>query len=177
MFEDASIEKLYDFRGGIYPSQLIQDTTEIQEIKKTLEGGFVSSLSPSAFRKVKSMRAICVEFIENYLRMDLHNAAVMDQYLSEFSDLNVPMVDVAFYQDEVHYIVNPKAPFNSIREALKDAECCMWQLLVVLTSGLELPKKSLDEHEFEIICKNLKYIITTCYDREGYLFWEKKSNS
>lgn len=144
-------DKLYHFSSGILPSF----PTETKTVWQVVSKGW----------KIE-------EFIHNYLIQDIKNISVMDQYIAEYSDFMVEGVDVVFYQNEVHYIIKSDAPLKSIYNAVKDADHG-WHLLVILTQDLNLTKKTFEEIDFDIICHNLKYIITTCYDGEGYLFWEK----
>lgn len=170
------ILKEIDFKKGTFFT-LLEDETFSEDLYK-FEEALPASIDVESEESSTELAWDIHEFVGEFLAKNSKNMAVMDQYIVERTNLwkeGVEKgVDVAFYNQEVHYIIHPDAPPKSILLAIRIADA-MWHLLVVLTSGLELPKTILNDNDFDIICKNLKYIITTCYDGEGYLFWERNS--
>jgi hypothetical protein len=45
-----------------------------------------------------------------------------------------------------------------------------------LSEGIEKVSINLMEDDFDGFCKNAHYIITSAYDGEGYIIWEKKKS-
>lgn len=81
------------------------------------------------------------------------------------------------YKNEAYYLINPKKhlSFNLIRECLRasDAE---WHCLGILFQ-IDLDKfrtKTITSNMIHDICVKADLILTTAYDGEGYIFWERQ---
>lgn len=146
----AFLERLYDLKSGILPSYQI-DIKGWQVVSKGWE---------------------IEDFVAEHLKQNQSNVVVLDQYIPELSDLKEEGVDVVFCNSDAHYLIRSSAPLKSIKNAIEDTDHG-WHMLVVLTRGVKFKEEGFDENDFDVICKNVKYIVTTCYDGEGYLFWEK----
>jgi len=83
-------------------------------------------------------------------------------------------MDVVFYADEVYYILKHGCSENSVIKGINSVDL-EWHMLVVLTHGIDQLATPLVNEDFEVICRNAKYIMTTAYDGEGYLFWERNA--
>lgn len=153
--ENASSNKIYDFSCG----------------------GILSSLDDSNTR-LMTMDESFSHFINNFLVENSQNLAVLEHYLAEPTNKHLEIfgVDLGFLEDEVYYILRPTTSISSIYKAVRMTSQ-VWHFFAVLTSFEFCQQlKILQYQDLNSICENVKYLVTSAYDGEGYIFWEKQTH-
>lgn len=154
LLPSANLQILYDFKEGIYPpNPRIGNYEPITHLNNELSEFIQDFLSES---NITNSRLAIIEHAlasRTDERLEINNTLI--QFIGE---------------EEVYYIVPPKASFEDILEAVTSSKE-VWHFLAILTEGIQLD--SFDESRYEEICKHIRFIITTAYDGEGYLLWEK----
>jgi len=142
----------------------------INDIHKFEEGGIASNLKKET-----------ANFILQLLLTNTNDSLVFDDVLEEYKDLinyKLFMKIGVFYKNEAYYLVQSKKNPNIelINECLQ-ASNAEWHCLGILTSSNfnKFKGKELTIETINDICINAKIIMTTSYDGEGYIFWEKTS--
>ena len=152
----ARLERLYDFESGIHPpNPMIGNYEPITTLNKELS-----------------------EFIYEFLSKSTHDhlrLSIIEHAYGEKSDRHILIenVNVKFIEDkEVYYILNSRNSIEQIRQVIS-ASKSVWHFLGILTEGLQISENL--EDNYANICDSIKYIITTAYDSEGFIFWERRS--
>lgn len=150
----AAFEQLYDFeKGWILPP-----------FGKNCRGNY--EIVPTMDEEIA--KYIC-EFVKRPNRL-----ALFEHY--NFSPTNrhifIEGIDITFFGNEVYYFANYKTPQEAVSYTLSDSSL-VWHSLTVLSEGMESLPKQLTEEDINNVCSHVTHIITTAYDREGFIIWEK----
>jgi hypothetical protein len=150
---NARVDRLYHLKGGIHPpNPRIGNYEPITTLDRELSEFIYDFLSIT-----DNLRFVIIENT-----FGARNAT---------SELEIEGISIqCIGNEEVYYIIPPNASINSIWRSIDYSEE-VWHFLAILIEGL--PLDAFDENNFEEICKHIRYIITTAYDGEGYIFWEK----
>lgn len=163
--ENAFIEKMYEFSAGwIIPPK------PTGEIDSTIEGVKFN------VHRVKTLREELCHFFHAFLKKSNENKVIIEFTSGDYLTKNIDIkgVKTIFFKDEVYFILDHKSSFDSIELAVNKG-CDDWHaLIVLLNKSSELPV-NLNDQDLENICSNVFQVVTTAYDGESYLFWEKNS--
>lgn len=153
LLPSANLQILYDFKEGIYPpNPRIGNYEPITHLNNEL-----SQLIQDFFS---------ISHLTNRLAIIEHALASRTDPRLEINNTFIQFIG----EEEVYYIVPPNASFEDILETVASSKE-VWHFLAILTEGLQLD--SFDESRYEEICLHIRYIITSAYDGEGFVFWEK----
>jgi hypothetical protein len=149
---------------------MLPSDVNVNDIHRFEEGGIASNLQEEI-----------VNFMLQLLLSSDSNSLIFDDVLEGYNELTkygLFIKNGVFYKNEAYYLVqsNKNPNFELINECLQ-ASNAEWHCLGILTStnfnnlkGNELSIETLND-----ICINAKIIMTSSYDGEGYIFWEKTS--
>lgn len=161
--EDASFERLYVFDGGwIIPPK------PTGEIRRRSDG------SEFHVQRVSTMESEFCDFIQKYFKSNSNGLILIENTNAESTNTHFKIEDLktVFYGDEVYYLIMDNTPLASIQLAITKG-CEVWHALIVFMRGIDSFSTNLEQQDFEAICKNLTHIVTTAYDGESYIFWER----
>lgn len=149
------LEKLYNLESGIHPpNPRIGNYEPVTHLSKELSYFIYEFLSKST---------------QEHIRL-----SIVEHAYGERSDphISIEKVDVKFIgEKEVYYILDAENSVEQIHQVISASDSANWHFLAILTEDLKMPEKI--EDTYEKICDQIRYIITTAYDGEGYIFWEK----
>lgn len=151
---NARVDRLYHFKGGIHPPNPRIDN----------------------FEPITTLNHELSVFIHKFLSLNNLRFAVIENIYGKKGDteLEIEELTTQYVKEEVYYIIPPNASTNSIWRAIENGEE-VWHFLAILLDGIKID--SFDESRYEEICSHIRYIITTAYDGEGYIFWEKNKTA
>lgn len=167
-----SLFKLLDLKKSGCFFTILPNEVNVTDIHKFEQGGLVTNL-----------KGTIGSFLLKLLLRDDSFSFVFDEVLESPSDLigcKLFTSNGFTYKDQAYYVVQSAANPNLdlINECL-EASNTEWHCLGVLTCICfdKLENRELTTDIINDICINAKFIITTSYDGEGYIFWEKRSES
>lgn len=158
LLPSANLRILYDFNEGIYPPNPrignYEPITHLNDELSEFIQDFLSTSSPT----------------RNRLSIIEHAFGSKKEKGLEINNISIQYIG----EDEVYYLISSKASFDDILEAVASSKE-VWHFLTILTENLKID--SFDESRYEEICQHIRYIITTAYDREGFIFWERNAQN
>ena len=115
-------------------------------------------------------------FILSFLKEIASSFLIIEDYNSQSTDPNAAINNIKMipYEKQVYHFLNKNNNVEEINKVLRICNPLWYSLAVISVIDFSLPSVLEDNH-IDQICENVKYIFTTAYDGEGYLFW--KSNS
>lgn len=161
--DTALFDKLFDFNdGGIIPS--VPCGEESYHIK-----GYSEQFHP---KKIITMDQECSEFIAEFLSKSPENLAVVENYMLDPQSLYVHLEHVKMtpFGSEVYYFLNKDNSVNEIYQTIRKSSQ-VWHFLAVLTQLKEAVPSILTDLTIGRICENVRFVIASAYDGEGYIFW------
>ncbi len=163
---DAQLEKMYEFScGGIMPKEPYG--SRVYHIQ-----GVQGDFHP---QQVLTADCACSELVVNYLKMNLKNCAIIENYMVKPNSLRARIENVknTAYKDELYYFLDRA---NSLRETYETIRKCShsWHFFAILTNFKKQILDHLEVSDIELLCENLNFVIAGAYDGEGYVFWERK---
>lgn len=163
--KDAVVEKLYDLSSG----NMIPPVPS-EEIDYKKDG------SEFHVQKVLTLDSELTIFIHDYLIKNNNSFVIIEDTHAESSDKNLEIegVDTVFYNKDVYYVINSQTTIESIWLTLRRGSSD-WHALIVFVKGMGSLPIHLKQNDFDEICKNLTHIVTTAYDGESYIFWERNN--
>lgn len=165
-----------DFHGGKFFT-LLPSIALKERIYEFPYGGIIPSLpyDDQGNRYVETMDKELALFIKSFVEKTELNCAIAESYMMSYDSdyLHINDVKVIPYEQEVYYLIVNK---NSEDEVYATIRACaeVWHFLCVLTKMENKCLNKLHENEIKSIVKNLEYIITSAYDGESYIFWERQ---
>lgn len=153
---------IYDFNyGGILPQ------IDNKKSNKYLNYCPTPNINKEMFEKISS-----------FLRFNKLNIALLEHFNAKPSNkhLIIPTVNVSFIKEEVYYLLTHHTRKKSLIEACNKVTLCWHSLIILSCCDLDNFKEFNDDSITSIVA-NVRYIITTAYDGEGYIIWEKKIES
>lgn len=163
---NADISMIYSFpSGGIIPP--IPYGTITYKIE-----GVSENFHP---QQVITMDRECSEIISTYTKEKEQNCAVIENYMFDPESPHTPIKNVKMvpYKNEVYYFLDKKNSIEEIYKTIRKSKE-VWHSLFILTR-INIPI-ILNEEIMNQICENVKYVIASAYDGEGYIFWERRLN-
>ncbi len=161
--DNAVLSQLYEFRyGRIIPPTPTNETVYLDK---------VGEFHPM---EVLAMDTECSEFIYDFLSEDKDNYAILEYAIAKSSDYDGPIgnVKVMFNGKEVYYLLDHTATMNEIWGALRSTSMS-WHSLIILGKGLRQVSEKFESKNWSAIGQEAIFIITSAYDQEAYIFWEK----
>lgn len=121
-----------------------------------------------------TMDEACSEFVHSFLSESRQNSAIFESFLEEATDPHVGIKNVPMLtkEKEVYYRLDFRNSEEEVYDALRRTQLA-WHFLGILTQGKQL-HTTIHTDDCESLIQKCKFIITTAYDGEGYLFWEPK---
>lgn len=163
--DNAVLERLYEFRfGGIIPLKYKDKLHYTQNTNMPFFPGYFTTMD----RKLSS-------FIFKFLEKNKDLFVIMEDIVkkAEDKDIEIKGADLVFKNEDVLYVLKPNVSKYLIHKTIS-LITHVWHYLAVFTRGsytsLELTEKNLNE-----ICNTAEYIVTSAYDGEGYVYWQKQS--
>lgn len=163
--EGADLERLYEFKyGGLLPQNPI--------IKYLNDDGKISSYS-----RIPTIDVELSQLIFNVLQNNT-GCCLFDDVVCGPADRPLHgLIDIYKYVSgsEGYYLLNQEdATAENIRFCLESSNA-FWHSLCVFLSAIIRPKnRILPESMCWELCVYVQLILVGAYDREGYLFWERK---
>lgn len=149
----ARLDRLYDFKSGIHPpNPMIGNYEPVTRLSTELSYFIHEFLSKST--------------------NELNRLSIIEHAYGEKSNPHIFIEDVKIKfigKKEVYYILDSANSLDQIRQVISASDCAGWHFLAILTENFKIPDDVSDIN----ICNYIRYIITTAYDSEGYIFWEK----
>jgi len=163
--EGMSLEKLFGFEYGIISMAAYDDETYMIEGQSEL---------------VQATRAMimdrkCSEFVASFLSKSPQNWAVVDDYNFdlEYPCAKLKNVKISSYGLDGYYFLNRDNSLEEVRLTILTGDY-MWHSLAILTQLKGEIPSILTDSIIDEICENVKFVITSAYDGEGYIFWQRR---
>lgn len=151
---DAAFEQLYDFEiGWILPP-----------FGKNIQGNY--EIIPTMNQEISEYIIDYVKFEDRLALFEHYNATPTDPHIV------IEGIGITFFGNEVYYFANHKTSDKTIKKALQKTKM-IWHSLTLLAHGIESLPPQLTEEDLNNVCAHLTHVITTAYDGEGYIIWEK----
>ncbi len=164
----STVFRLLDLKKNGRFFTILPDGVNIGNIHKFDQGGIFNN----------SQEEIIL-FMLKILLSNSDFSFVFDDVLEEYKDLVEYKLFVSngfCYKTEAYYVIQAKNnPDRDLISECLEAADAEWHCLGVLTSASfdKLKNKELTIAMIRDICVDAKIIMTTAYDGEGYIFWEK----
>lgn len=162
---DVEIDRLYNFQYGgiITPIPYGNETYKIE--------GFAEEFHPL---EVITMDSECSEFILEYLKKSIDNFAIFENYISEINDpyVKIENVDIIPLKKEIYYYLDKNNSLEEIYKTIRKSTQ-VWHSLIVLSKIIDKKLENLNFKNLLKIIKHTKFLITSAYDGEAHIFWEK----
>jgi len=172
----------HDFSRGNFFS-ILPEGSNFERAEELDMGGILPNKNPKvplggggAYESIKNTDDLLNAFIRDYLSQDSENFSVVEDIFSspEDKDIKSCMNEVLISNKKVYYLLDRKTNKSQVNEAIKYANE-FFHFLIVLTKGPHKFGGILKEEDVKMICDNANYLISTAYDRESYIIWEKSS--
>lgn len=159
---------------------LLPANAHVENILKFPCGGIIPSipLTPAQKtphpQKIVTMEAKCAELLWEYLQQKTR-IIIIAEPLDEAREPDIGLDNIAYsvYQDEVYHILYPSNSLDDVYNAVWSATT-VWNAFILLTSFPTRLPPTLDLEIFEYLTKQTQGIVTSAYDGESFIFWEKQ---
>lgn len=162
---DTELEKVSNFECGgvIKPVQL-------QSKEFSVEGS-VETFKP---KHIETMDTEVSQFIYDFVNSGEDGYGVVENYVleSDSPHVNIDNVDMVKHNKEVYYCLHQDNSFEDIYKTIRKSNE-IWHSLSALARLNFKPTHSISKEQIKSICNGTQYVLTTAYDGEGYVFWER----
>jgi len=169
--DEADRSHLYNFTWpGLMPKGSIK---EINVLGKTRKAEIINSLTPEIAcfltEEIKVDKE-CVCIFEDVMR------SPNESNLENFRFNNI----LRAYDNETFYMIDSSnSSFDNVLSCMNNANV-FWHFLCLVSNKSNCSEQIFKKFTLDTLtfyCKNVKFIIFAAYDGEGYIFWERKSES
>lgn len=128
-----------------------------------------------SFSLNKDLEMHLTGFIEKYISNSSRKWAFLENLLVDFGSpyASIDNVKLISYDKEVYYVLGKNNDIDEILEVIRSTEQ-VWHFLIILAELNEIKSEYFTDEDLNLICHHAKFIITSAYDGEGYVFWEKR---
>jgi hypothetical protein len=113
------------------------------------------------------------KFIKTFLAESDQNFCLCEDVIQSPKDPHIEEVNVGlhFYNNHIYYCLSNKNTLEEINRIIKRTDN-IWHSLIVLSRKVNF-SQNLRAIDFSYVCQNAQYILTSVYDGEKFLIWEK----